>query len=83
MSRSRAHPGYGRAVSGERVLSPWKAGDQQHLRPQSGGAVAALFGAARDAGAGLVVMGGYGHSRLRELVFGGFTARVLIGFRTK
>jgi nucleotide-binding universal stress UspA family protein len=28
-------------------------------------------------GADIVVMGGYGHSRLRELVFGGFTQHVL------
>ena len=27
--------------------------------------------------AGLLVMGGYGHSRFREWVFGGFTRRVL------
>jgi nucleotide-binding universal stress UspA family protein len=27
--------------------------------------------------AGLLVMGGYGHSRLREWVFGGFTQQVL------
>jgi nucleotide-binding universal stress UspA family protein len=27
--------------------------------------------------AGLLVMGGFGHSRLREWVFGGFTQRVL------
>jgi nucleotide-binding universal stress UspA family protein len=28
-------------------------------------------------GADILVMGGYGHSRLRELVFGGFTRHVL------
>lgn len=33
--------------------------------------------AAAGAKAGLLVMGGYGHSRLREWVFGGFTQRVL------
>lgn len=34
---------------------------------------------AKEAGADLLVMGGYGHSRIRELVFGGFTQRVLHG----
>lgn len=37
----------------------------------------ALLHAARDAGANLLVMGAYGHSRLRETIFGGFTRRVL------
>jgi nucleotide-binding universal stress UspA family protein len=32
---------------------------------------------AADDGYGLLVMGGYGHARLREWIFGGFTARVL------
>ena len=32
---------------------------------------------ATAAGADVLVMGGYGHSRLRELVFGGFTRHVL------
>lgn len=36
----------------------------------------ALLDAAKQK-AGLLVMGGYGHSRLREWVFGGFTQRVL------
>jgi nucleotide-binding universal stress UspA family protein len=36
-----------------------------------------LRGAARDAGAGLLVIGGYGHTSLRESVFGGVT-RALI-----
>jgi nucleotide-binding universal stress UspA family protein len=37
----------------------------------------ALLHAARDTGASLLVMGAYGHSRLRETIFGGFTRRVL------
>jgi nucleotide-binding universal stress UspA family protein len=37
----------------------------------------ALFAAARAEGADMMVMGGYGHSRLREWVFGGVTRRVL------
>jgi nucleotide-binding universal stress UspA family protein len=36
-----------------------------------------LFAEAAAAGADLVVMGAYGHSRLRELAFGGFTRRAL------
>lgn len=37
----------------------------------------ALLDAARDAGADLMVMGAYAHSRLRELVFGGATRELL------
>jgi nucleotide-binding universal stress UspA family protein len=37
----------------------------------------ALFAEAAKLGADLVVMGAYGHSRTRELVFGGFTRSVL------
>ncbi len=36
-----------------------------------------LFGAAKDHGAGLLVMGAYGHNRLSEFVFGGATRHVL------
>ena len=45
----------------------------------SGGidAGAALLQRAGDTGAGLLVMGAYGHSRLREFVFGGATRLVL------
>lgn len=39
--------------------------------------VALLLDAAAKAGCGLLVMGGYGHTRLREAVFGGFTRAVL------
>ena len=39
--------------------------------------VEALLDAARRAGASLLVMGGYGHTRLREAMFGGFTRAVL------
>lgn len=38
---------------------------------------AALLAAAASTGCDLLVMGGYGHARLREAVFGGFTLAVL------
>ncbi len=46
------------------------------LKPSAEGAAATLLAGARDR-ADLLVMGGYGHSRLREWVFGGFTQHVL------
>jgi nucleotide-binding universal stress UspA family protein len=46
------------------------------LPPGTTGAADTLLAAARDEAA-LVVMGAYGHSRLREWVFGGFTRHVL------
>jgi nucleotide-binding universal stress UspA family protein len=46
--------------------------------PSSGGGVAnALLSHAADLDAGLIVMGGYGHSRLREMVLGGTTRTIL------
>ena len=50
----------------------------RHLRPDRLGAADTLLAAAGEEGA-LVVMGAYGHSRLREWIFGGFTAHVLRG----
>jgi nucleotide-binding universal stress UspA family protein len=38
---------------------------------------AALMTRARDLGAGLIVMGAYGHSRWREFVLGGATKHAL------
>ena len=38
-----------------------------------------MLAAASELGAGLLVMGGYGHSRVRELVFGGVTEHVIRG----
>ncbi len=37
----------------------------------------ALLAAAHDMGADLLVVGGYGHSRVREFIFGGTTRQVL------
>jgi nucleotide-binding universal stress UspA family protein len=39
----------------------------------------ALLAAVRDLDGDLVVMGAYGHSRLREMIFGGFTRHILRG----
>jgi nucleotide-binding universal stress UspA family protein len=50
----------------------------RHLKPGSAGAAATLLAGIGDH-ADLLVMGGYGHSRLREWVFGGFTQLVLAG----
>jgi nucleotide-binding universal stress UspA family protein len=47
-----------------------------HLPPDQAGAPDSLLAAARERSA-LLVMGGYGRSRLREWIFGGFTRRVL------
>ncbi len=50
----------------------------RHLRPGAQSAADTLLSAAAEHAA-LLVMGGYGHSRLREWIFGGFTFRVLRG----
>ncbi|HEX9534570.1 MAG TPA: universal stress protein [Stellaceae bacterium] len=50
----------------------------RHLRPERLGAADTLLATAAEEGA-LVVMGAYGHSRLREWMFGGFTEHVLRG----
>jgi nucleotide-binding universal stress UspA family protein len=47
------------------------------IAPDPDGAAQTLLACAERNGAGLLVMGGYGHSRLREWVFGGMTQRVL------
>jgi nucleotide-binding universal stress UspA family protein len=50
----------------------------QPVRPDAQGAADTLLTAAAEQSA-LVVMGAYGHSRLRQWVFGGFTRHVLRG----
>ena len=50
----------------------------RHLQPDGHNAADKLLAAAREHSA-LLVMGGYGHSRLREWIFGGFTQHVLAG----
>ena len=49
----------------------------ERLAPGLEGATATLLAAAQER-AQLLVMGGYGHSRLREWVFGGVTQQVLV-----
>jgi nucleotide-binding universal stress UspA family protein len=49
----------------------------QSLNGDGHAPVALLLNAAAKANCGLLVMGGYGHTRLREAVFGGFTRAVL------
>jgi nucleotide-binding universal stress UspA family protein len=46
------------------------------INPGSQGTASTLIDAAQRAGAGLLVIGGYGHSRLREFVLGGVTRHV-------
>jgi len=49
------------------------------IAPTGGSAPQTLARAAQDAKADLIVMGGYSRSRVRELIFGGFTQHVLKG----
>lgn len=51
--------------------------DVLNLPTVTGDAGSALLSAAVDRGAGLIVMGAYGHSRLREFIFGGATIHVM------
>ena len=48
----------------------------RHLQPDPRGAAETLLSAAEEQAA-LVVVGAYGHSRLREWIFGGFTQHVM------
>lgn len=47
-------------------------------RPSVGSISQIIHEAAREAGAGLIVMGAYGHSRLRELLLGGVTRDLIV-----
>lgn len=53
-----------------------------HQEPVSGDVGEALLSRASDLGADLVVMGGYGHSRLAEFLLGGVTRRLLARMTT-
>ena len=49
----------------------------EFMSPAAGAAGEMLVATARSHRANLLVMGGYGHGRAREIVFGGFTRSVL------
>lgn len=49
----------------------------RHLKQDGRPPVETMLEGAATAGADLLVMGGYSHSRVREVLFGGFTRRVL------
>ncbi len=51
----------------------------RHLKQDERPPVETLLAAAGAEQADLLVMGGYGHSRIREVIFGGFTRHVLAG----
>jgi nucleotide-binding universal stress UspA family protein/peptidoglycan/xylan/chitin deacetylase (PgdA/CDA1 family) len=51
----------------------------QSLRAGLRSCIGTFLAAATAVDAELLVMGGYGHSRMREMIFGGFTRRVLSG----
>jgi nucleotide-binding universal stress UspA family protein len=53
------------------------AAEVRHVQLASRGVAQALLAEASEIGAGLMVMGGYGHSRFREFVFGGVTEHVI------
>ena len=49
----------------------------KHITAGSVGAQNAILAHAADSGANFIVMGGYGHSRLREFILGGVTRSIL------
>ena len=49
----------------------------RHVKPVSGGVGDTLLHEASEARTGMLVMGAYSHSRLRELLLGGVTRHVL------
>jgi nucleotide-binding universal stress UspA family protein len=49
----------------------------RHERVEGDAPVHSILGRAREIGAGLVVTGAYGHSVIREKIFGGFTDRIV------
>ena len=68
------------APSAEAVAQRLRAGGTKasaKIMTVAGEEGAALAGAAAEAGCDLLVMGGYGHSRLREMILGGVTRHML------
>jgi nucleotide-binding universal stress UspA family protein len=74
-------PGVDNPDAAERLLRnlAWHglAARSERLKPGPESAAATLLAAATGERADLLVMGGYGHGRVREWVFGGFTQQVL------
>jgi nucleotide-binding universal stress UspA family protein len=76
--------GHGEEPGADIALHLARHGLQVTVRRIAGAEISAgdmLLNEATDLGADLIVMGGYGHSRLRELVLGGAT-RTLLGQMT-
>lgn len=71
--------------TGERLAESLRAGglkaDFSAVQAEDGPIAETLQGHAADLGADLLVMGGYGHSRLRDFVLGGATEGVLADLR--
>ena len=69
----------GPAAEGIQTYLRWHgiAAEITTFKPMTREVGAGLLGAARDFGADLLVMGGYSHSRLRQLILGGVTRHVL------
>ena len=68
------------ATSGDRRQSysvPLRDGWEFRLDPGASTDALALLEAAAGRNADLIVMGGYGHSRLREFIWGGVTRNML------
>jgi nucleotide-binding universal stress UspA family protein len=74
-------PGAGTAVEQAAALAAYLAWHElsarQHALYPKASVGVALLAKAKELGADLLVMGGYGHSRVRELIFGGATRHIL------
>jgi len=70
-------------TSGERLAASlaWHGikAESRVVEPGDRPAPDALLATAHEIAADLLVMGAYGHSRIREMIFGGFTRRILRG----
>ena len=69
------------ALSGIRDIGVWLSRHgvvaSERVPAEKGNAAEQIERIASEVGAGLIVAGAYGHSRLREWVFGGVTRRLL------
>lgn len=67
----------GRSANGAAPSSPCVKAEHRHLIAGRGDEVNAILNHASDRGTDLIVMGGYGHARIREFVLGGVTRGML------